>query len=59
MFALSGIVNWPVAAAMTAGSMTGGYLTAHLAQRVPQVAVRRAIVGIGVASGIWLLWAPL
>lgn len=59
LFVASGIVNWPVAAAMTVGSMAGGYFTASLAQRVPQVAVRRAIVGIGVASGIWLLWAPL
>jgi hypothetical protein len=30
-----------------------------VAQRVPQSVVRRAIVGVGVASGIWLLWAPL
>jgi hypothetical protein len=59
MFALSGIVNWPVAAAMTAGAMTGGYLTSRVAQRVPQAVVRKAIVGVGVASGIWLLWAPL
>lgn len=59
MFVVSGIVNWPVAAAMTAGSVLGGYVTAHTAQRVPQGVVRRTIVGIGVVSGIWLLWAPL
>lgn len=59
LFVVSGIVNWPVAAAMTVGAMTGGYLTAHLALRVPQTVVRRGIVAIGLASGIWLLWAPL
>ncbi|MCU0256594.1 MAG: sulfite exporter TauE/SafE family protein [Vicinamibacterales bacterium] len=59
LFVVSGIVNWPVAAAMAAGAMAGGYLTAHLAQRVPQSAVRRAILVIGVVSGVWLLWAPL
>jgi hypothetical protein len=59
LFVVSGIVNWPVAAAMAVGAMAGGYLTAHLAQRVPQTAVRRAILVIGVVSGVWLLWAPL
>lgn len=59
LFVVSGIVNWPVAVAMTAGSMIGGYATAHTAQQIPQVVVRRAIVAIGVISGIWLWWAPL
>lgn len=59
MFALSGIVDWAVALAMAAGAISGGYAAAHLAQRVPQFIVRRAIIAIGVASGLWLMWVPL
>lgn len=59
MFALSGIVDWAVAIAMASGAIAGGYLTARLAQRIPQPLVRRGIIVIGIASGIWLLWAPL
>jgi uncharacterized membrane protein YfcA len=58
MFAFSGLVDWAVALSMTAGAMTGGYLASRIAQRVPQVVVKRAIVGIGLAAGLWLLWAP-
>ncbi len=54
-FAWSGIVNWPVALSMAAGAMAGGYGGSRLAQRVPQQAVRRAIVVIGLTSGGWLL----
>ncbi len=53
-FASSGLVNWPVALAMAVGSIAGGYGGARLAQRVPQDWVRRAIVVIGVGSGIWM-----
>jgi uncharacterized membrane protein YfcA len=56
-FAFSDIVNWPVALAMAAGATLGGYGGSRLAQRVPQAAVRRAIVVIGLTSGVWLLLA--
>jgi uncharacterized membrane protein YfcA len=55
MFAFSGIVNWPVAIAMAVGGLLGGYGGAHLAQRVGQQPVRRAIIVIGFASFVWLL----
>lgn len=55
LFAFSGIVSWPVAAAMAIGAVVGGYGGSRLAQRVPQAAVRRAIVVIGVGSGVWML----
>jgi len=45
-----------VALAMAAGAAAGGYAASITAQRVPQVMVRRAIVGVGVAAGLWLLW---
>jgi uncharacterized membrane protein YfcA len=54
-FAASGIVNWPVALSMAIGATLGGYGGSRLAQRVPQSAVRRAIVVIGLTSGVWLL----
>jgi uncharacterized membrane protein YfcA len=54
-FALSGIVNWPVALAMAVGAIVGGYGGSRLAQRVSQQAVRRAIVVIGLTSGVWLM----
>jgi uncharacterized membrane protein YfcA len=54
-FAFSDIVSWPVALAMAVGATVGGYGGSRLAQRVPQRAVRRAIVVIGLTSGIWLL----
>jgi uncharacterized membrane protein YfcA len=54
-FALSDIVSWPVALAMAAGAAVGGYGGSRLAQRVPQGAVRKAVVVIGLTSGIWLM----
>lgn len=55
LFAMSSLVSWPVAGAMTVGAVVGGYSGSRLAQRVPQVVVRRAIIVIGVASGVWML----
>ncbi|MDB4879433.1 MAG: hypothetical protein JWL60_879 [Gemmatimonadetes bacterium] len=54
-FAFSGIVDWPVALTMAAASVGGGYLGSRLAQRLPQGAVRVAVVVIGMGSGVWLL----
>ena len=59
MFALSGIVNWPVALAMACGGLLGGYAGSRLAQRVGQAAVRRAVVAVGLAAFVWLLLRPL
>lgn len=53
-FIFSGLVDWPVAAAMAVGALAGGYGGSRLAQRVPQEWVRRAIMVIGLASGVWL-----
>ena len=54
-FAVSGLVDWPVAGAMAAGATAGGYAGSRVAQRVPQARVRTAIIVIGLASGVWLL----
>jgi len=54
-FAFSGIVNWPVAVAMAAGGLAGGYGGARLALYVGQKWVRRAVVVIGFSAFVWLM----
>jgi uncharacterized membrane protein YfcA len=54
-FAASRLVNWPVAVAMAAGAIVGGYGGSRLAQAVPQQWVRRVIIAIGLGSGLLLL----
>jgi len=54
LFALSGVVIWPIAAAMTAGSLAGGYLASGLARRVPPALVRAAVVFMGLGATAWL-----
>jgi uncharacterized protein len=56
MFAAGGIVHWPIALTMAAGGVLGGYAGARLAQRVGQERVRHAIVAIGLAAFLWLLY---
>jgi len=55
MFAGGGIVNWPVALAMAAGGIAGGYFGSRLARRISQQRVRHAIVAIGLAAFVWLV----
>ncbi|MEP7347705.1 MAG: sulfite exporter TauE/SafE family protein [Gemmatimonadaceae bacterium] len=57
-FAMSSLVNWPVALAMAVGAVIGGYAGSRMAQRVSQLRVRQAIIVIGLASGVWLLAYP-
>lgn len=55
LFAARGAVLWPLALAMAAGAIAGGYVGSRLAQRVSQAAVRRAVVLVGLGSFVWLL----
>ena len=55
IFAASGVVSWWIAAVMAVGAAVGGYVASGLAQRVRQQTVRRLIIVIGLASGVWLL----
>ena len=59
IFAISGIVNWPIALTMAVGAALGGVIGSRLAQRVGQHWVRRAIIAIGLSSGAWMLWERL
>jgi uncharacterized membrane protein YfcA len=54
LFVLAGLVNWPVALAMAAGSALGGWSAARVAQRVPREYVRAAVGVIGLAAAVWL-----
>ena len=55
IFAMSDLIRWPVALAMTVGAMVGGYVGSRTAQRMGHDWVRGAIVVIGVGSGVWML----
>jgi uncharacterized membrane protein YfcA len=57
MFVFSGIVEWPVALAMAAGSLSGGHIGARLAIRAGQLWVRRTVVIVGFGAFLWLLLA--
>lgn len=56
IFAASGIVNWRIALSMAIGAGAGGIAGSLLAQRVGQTWVRRAIVAIGLGSGLAMLF---
>jgi uncharacterized membrane protein YfcA len=53
-FALSGLVQWPIAVVMAIGSAVGGHYAARFAQRTNQDVMRQLIGVIGIASAIWL-----
>ncbi len=55
-FALSGLVYWPAALIMVLGAVAGGSFGANIAQRLPRILVRRAVVAIGLAIGLFMLW---
>jgi hypothetical protein len=55
-FSISRLVHWPTALLMTVGAIAGGYFGASVARRVGRVIVRRAVIIIGLAIGILMLW---
>jgi uncharacterized membrane protein YfcA len=54
-FAVSHLVAWPDALVMALGAIVGGYYGAHLARRMGQIIVRRAVIIIGLTIGIVML----
>jgi uncharacterized membrane protein YfcA len=54
-FAVSGIVDWPVALSMAVAAIVGGYIGSKGAQRVPQELVRSTVAAVGLVSAVWLL----
>jgi len=55
-FVLGGLIDWPRAGIMTAGTVLGYFLGAHWSQRVPQRWVRTAIVIAGFTATAVLAW---
>lgn len=53
-FAVSGLVQWPIAVVMAIGSAIGGHYAARFAQRTNQDVMRQLIGVIGIASAVWL-----
>lgn len=46
-FVIAGVVEWPFALVMVAGSIAGGYAGAHYGRRVPQAWMRAFIIAVG------------
>ena len=55
-FGLSHLVVWPNALLMAGAALIGGYFGAHVAVRVAQVHIRRAIIVIGFVIAFVMLW---
>lgn len=52
-FIVDGAVFWPQALVMVLGAIAGGYGGATLAQRVPQVWVRRFVIAVGLGLSVY------
>ncbi len=55
-FSIMHLVSWPKALLMAVAALAGGYVGSHTAQRVGRIFIRRAIVVIGFAITIVMLW---
>ena len=55
-FIYSGLVNWPSALIMAVGTIAGGYLGAHVAQKIPQARVRSIITLIGLVISLVMFY---
>lgn len=53
-FIWKGLVDWPIAGTMAAGSIIGGWVGSNLAQKVPQEWIRGSVTVIGFSAAIWL-----
>ena len=51
-FAVAGLVTWPQAVLMMAGSTLGGYLGAFIARAMPRSAVRALIILVGLGMSV-------
>ncbi len=51
-FVMKGLIHWEAAGAMTFGAISGGYLGAFFAQKVPEAFVRHLITAIGLTLAV-------
>ena len=52
-FIAAGTIVWPQAMVMTAGSIVGGYSSAHFSQRLPQIWVKSFVILVGSVMTIY------
>jgi hypothetical protein len=55
-FVFAGLIDWPSAALMAAGSIVGGYGAAGIARRMGQKFVRRVVILVGLAMAVSLFF---
>lgn len=55
IFAFWAPVDWFAVALLAPATLVGGYLGARIARRLPEEALRWAVVGLGLAVGVYLL----
>ncbi len=55
LFAVAGLVSWPIALAMTTGALFGGYGAAGFARKIGKVAVRRFVIIVGLTIAVVML----
>jgi len=55
-FVISGTILWPQGIVMTAGSVVGGYSSAHFAQKLPQAWVKAFVIVVGTAMTIYFFY---
>ena len=55
-FVAAHVIVWPQAIVMTAGSVIGGYSTAHFAQKLPQSWVKSFVILVGAAMTIYFFF---
>jgi uncharacterized membrane protein YfcA len=58
-FGLFGPVNWADVLILAPATITGGYVGARIARRLPAAVLRAVIVTFGVVVGVVLLWRAL
>jgi len=58
-FAISGIIQWPLALSMMLFSMLGGYLGAKLTQKLSKELTRKIIISIGILMTIFMFYTSL
>ena len=56
-FIATGAIVWPQGIVMIAGSVIGGYSTAHYAQKLPQSWVKAFVIFVGAAMTIYFFWS--
>jgi hypothetical protein len=55
-FIVSRAIFWPQALVMTAGSLLGGFSSAHYAQKLPQSWIRAFVILVGCAMTVYFFW---